>query len=168
VPRDEVVFFVDRRLGARVVPDALREADANVEVHGPHFPPDASDTDILRLVGARGWALLSKDENVRRRPAERQALVEADVAAFILTVGRARGGYATSSRPSAAYPLAPPSARWNAADGVVWLSASETGEAAQGSDELRGALCTHYWVNGLRGAADGDGRVTLAESYDFA
>ena len=33
-----------------------------------------------------------------------------------------------------------------------------------------GALFTHYWVNGLRGAADanGDGRVTLAESYDFA
>ena len=57
-----------------------------------------------------------------------------------------------------------------AADGVVWLSASETGEAAQESDELRGALFTHYWVSGLRGAADanGDGRVTLAESYDFA
>jgi hypothetical protein len=57
-----------------------------------------------------------------------------------------------------------------AADGVVWLSASETGEAAQESDTLRGALFTHFWVSGLRGAADanGDGRVTLAESYDFA
>jgi len=91
VPRDEIVFFVDRCLGAHMVPDALREAGATVEVHGAHFLPDASDTDILRLVGARGWAFLSKDENVRRRPAERQALVEADVAAFILTAGRARG-----------------------------------------------------------------------------
>lgn len=56
------------------------------------------------------------------------------------------------------------------ATGVVWLFASDTGEAAQESDELRGALFTHYWVSGLRGAADadGDGRVTLAESYDFA
>jgi uncharacterized caspase-like protein len=54
--------------------------------------------------------------------------------------------------------------------GLVWLFASDTGEAAQESDELRGALFTHYWVSGLRGAADanGDGRVTLAESYDFA
>lgn len=62
------------------------------------------------------------------------------------------------------------SGQGHAADGVVWLSASETGEAAQESDELRGALFTHYWVDGLRGAADanGDGRVTLAESYDFA
>jgi hypothetical protein len=56
------------------------------------------------------------------------------------------------------------------ASGVVWLYASDTGEAAQESDELRGALFTHYWVSGLRGAADadGDGRVTLVESYDFA
>jgi hypothetical protein len=56
------------------------------------------------------------------------------------------------------------------ADGVVWLSASEIGEAAQESDELEGAIFTHYWVSGLRGAADanGDGRVTLSESYDFA
>jgi hypothetical protein len=106
VPRDEVVFFVDRCLGAHVVPDALRAAGANVEVHGTHFPPDASDTDILRLVGARGWAFLSKDENVRRRPAERQALGEAHVAAFILTAGRAimrswesRGALAERSRP---------------------------------------------------------------------
>lgn len=89
--RDEVVFFVDRCLGAHTVPDALREAGATVEVHGAHFPPDASDQDILRFVGARGWVFLSKDENVRRRPAERRALAEANVAAFILTAGRAKG-----------------------------------------------------------------------------
>jgi PIN like domain len=91
VQRDEVVFFVDRCLGAHTVPNALREAGAIVEVHGDHFPPDASDPDILRFVGARGWVFLSKDENVRRRRAERQALAEANVAAFILTAGRAKG-----------------------------------------------------------------------------
>lgn len=58
----------------------------------------------------------------------------------------------------------------NAASGVVWLFASGEGESAQESDELRGALFTHYWVSALRGAGDanGDGRVTIAESYDFA
>jgi hypothetical protein len=91
VRRDEIVFFVDRCLGAHTVPDALHKAGALVEVHGTHFLPDASDTDILRFVGARGWAFLSKDENVRRRPAERRALTEANVAAFILTAGRAKG-----------------------------------------------------------------------------
>jgi hypothetical protein len=56
------------------------------------------------------------------------------------------------------------------ANGVVWLFASGEGEPAQESDDLAGALFTHYWVSGLRGAADanGDGRITLAESYDFA
>jgi hypothetical protein len=57
-----------------------------------------------------------------------------------------------------------------AATGAVWLNAAADGEAAQESDALGGAVFTHYWTDGLRGAADanGDGRVTLSESYDFA
>lgn len=56
------------------------------------------------------------------------------------------------------------------AKGTVWLHATADGEAAQESDELGGALFTHHWVQGLRGAADvnGDGRVTLDESYAYA
>lgn len=58
----------------------------------------------------------------------------------------------------------------NEATGQVWLHASSDGEAAQESDELRGAIFTHAWLNGLRGAADanGDARVTLEESFAFA
>jgi hypothetical protein len=56
------------------------------------------------------------------------------------------------------------------ATGQVWLHASSDGEAAQESDELGGAIFTHAWINGLRGAADtnGDARVTLEESFAFA
>lgn len=56
------------------------------------------------------------------------------------------------------------------ASGQVWLHASSDGEAAQESDELQGALFTHAWLSGLRGAADtnGDARVTLDESFAFA
>ncbi len=56
------------------------------------------------------------------------------------------------------------------ASGQVWLHASSDGEAAQESDELQGAIFTHAWINGLRGAADanGDSRVTLEESFAFA
>ena len=56
------------------------------------------------------------------------------------------------------------------ATGQVWLHASRDGEAAQESDELQGAIFTHAWLNGLRGAADanGDARVTLEESFAFA
>jgi PIN domain-containing protein len=86
-----LVFFVDRCLGAHVVPDALRAAGADVEVHKTHFEPNAPDSDILRFVGARRWVFLSKDRNIRWHPAEHKALVEAGVAAFILTAGRAKG-----------------------------------------------------------------------------
>ncbi|MCW5838178.1 MAG: caspase family protein, partial [Labilithrix sp.] len=56
------------------------------------------------------------------------------------------------------------------ASGQVWLHASSDGEAAQESDELQGAIFTHAWLSGLRGAADtnGDARVTLDESFAFA
>lgn len=54
--------------------------------------------------------------------------------------------------------------------GMAWLYASADGEAAQESDQLGGAVFTHAWVTGLRGAADanGDRRVSLAESYSYA
>lgn len=54
--------------------------------------------------------------------------------------------------------------------GTVELRASSPGEAAQESDELAGAVFTHFLISGLRGGADvdGDGRVTLAELYSFA
>lgn len=56
------------------------------------------------------------------------------------------------------------------ASGQVWLHASSDGEAAQESDSIKGALFTHAWLNGLKGAADanGDSRVTLDESFAFA
>lgn len=56
------------------------------------------------------------------------------------------------------------------ASGAVWLHASADGEVAQESDELGGAVFTYYLVSGMAGAADtnGDGRVTLSESYSYA
>lgn len=87
----ELVFFVDRCLGAQAVPEALRRAGASVQVHGDHFAADARDEDILALVGKNRWVFLSKDKRIRYRTAELQALAEAQVAAFISTSGNAAG-----------------------------------------------------------------------------
>jgi len=73
------------------VPEALRQAGLRVEVHDDHFPPDALDVDWLRVVGGRGWVVLTKDERIRRRPLERDALLEAGVHAFVLTARRMSG-----------------------------------------------------------------------------
>jgi predicted nuclease of predicted toxin-antitoxin system len=81
----ELVFFLDRSLGKRKVADALREAGVDVEVHDDHFPPDAKDEEWLAAVGARGWAVLTKDDRIRYREHEREALLSANVRAFVLT-----------------------------------------------------------------------------------
>ena len=55
-------------------------------------------------------------------------------------------------------------------EGIVTLSSSSSGEASQESDQLGGAIYTHYLLNGLRGAADSnlDHRVSLEEAYLYA
>lgn len=56
------------------------------------------------------------------------------------------------------------------ATGEVVLTSSAADELALESREIRGSFFTHHLVSGLRGAADtsGDGRVTLAEAYQYA
>lgn len=54
--------------------------------------------------------------------------------------------------------------------GHAFLTSSSADEAAQESDKIGGSFFTHYFVSGLRGAADasGDRKVTLTEAYRFA
>jgi hypothetical protein len=54
--------------------------------------------------------------------------------------------------------------------GHAFLTSSAESEAAQESDRIRASYFTHYFVSGLRGAADvtGEGKVTLNEAYQFA
>jgi hypothetical protein len=93
------------------------------------------------------------------------AQVPADVHVSILDAcrfgGRSRG---THRGPAFALATSPDSPH-----GSVELRAASAGEAAQESDELAGAVFTHFLVSGLRGAADSnrDARVTLAELYAY-
>ncbi|MDP1915771.1 MAG: caspase family protein [Myxococcales bacterium] len=54
--------------------------------------------------------------------------------------------------------------------GHAFLTSASIDEAAQESERLKASVFTHALVSGLRGAADTsrDGRVTLAEAYQFA
>jgi hypothetical protein len=54
--------------------------------------------------------------------------------------------------------------------GEALITSSAANESALESEEIRGSFFTHYFVSGLRGAADtsGDGRVSLAEAYRYA
>jgi hypothetical protein len=79
------VFFVDRSLGRKAVPEALRQAGEAVVVHDEHFAQDAKDEEWLTHAGKKGWIVLSADKRIRYRGNEFSALKEAGVRAFFLT-----------------------------------------------------------------------------------
>ena len=84
-PPDPPVFFLDRSLGTGAVAAALRAAGHRVVVHDEEFPQDALDGEWLPLVGERGWVVLTKDRQIRTRKNEIAALIQARVAAFVIT-----------------------------------------------------------------------------------
>jgi predicted nuclease of predicted toxin-antitoxin system len=87
---DRPTFFIDRCLGKGVV-QALRAAGAVVEEHDVHFAQNEQDEVWISGVAARGWVILTKDKNIRRRAGEREALVTASARIITLTSGNMRG-----------------------------------------------------------------------------
>ena len=81
----ELVFFLDRSLGKHKVAHALRDAGVRVEIHDDHFPTNAKDSDWLPVVGKWRWIVLTKDDRIRYRRHEREALFKAGVFCFVLT-----------------------------------------------------------------------------------
>jgi PIN like domain len=82
-------FLVDRSLGRLAVPEALRALGLTVhtlaDVYGEEAAQETEDVEWIRLAAQRGWVVLCKDDRIRRRPAERDALMEGNVRAFCLT-----------------------------------------------------------------------------------
>jgi hypothetical protein len=87
-------LFLDRSLGRHQVPSLLRAEGLRLITLAEHYgvPQDEDVEDVawLALVGKRGWVALMKDAEIRRRPAEKQALVEHSVRAFCLSGGNLR------------------------------------------------------------------------------
>ena len=73
-------FLIDRSLGRLTVPEALRSVGLRVlapaEVYGEEAAQETEHVDWIRLAAQRGWVVLCKDDRIRRRPAERDALME--------------------------------------------------------------------------------------------
>ena len=88
---EPLVFFLDRSIGKLKVATALRQAGAQVAVHDDHFQPDTRDEDWLTEAGQEGWVVLTKDQRIRYRTIEREALMQAGVRAFVLTAGNIDG-----------------------------------------------------------------------------
>jgi len=87
-------LFLDRSLGRRQVPALLRANGLRLqtlaEVYGIPADEDVTDVEWLEMAGAHGWPVLMKDERIRYRAVEREALIAHAVQAFCLTGGNLR------------------------------------------------------------------------------
>lgn len=94
----EFEFFVDRSLGTSIA-EGLRAAGLTVHtmagVYGEADAQGLADDVWLRDAGANDWIVLTKDDAIRRRPAERDALIAAEVRVFCLTTAQLRGAEQT-------------------------------------------------------------------------
>ncbi len=82
---EPAIFFVDRSLGRKVIPDALRRAGEKVKTHDELFPQDTPDETWLKEAGRQGWIVLTKDTRIRYHANEVAALLRSKVRAFVLT-----------------------------------------------------------------------------------
>jgi hypothetical protein len=87
-PEREREFFVDRSLGKSIVV-GLRAVGLTVhsmaDVYSERPGQLLADEVWLRDAGRNDWIVLTKDDAIRRRPAERDALTDAAVRVFCLT-----------------------------------------------------------------------------------
>lgn len=81
-------FLADRGLGRLALPAAFQDAGLVVhtlaDVYGAAGSHDVQDVDWISLAASRDWVVLCRDDRIRRRPAERQALADGGVRAFCL------------------------------------------------------------------------------------
>jgi hypothetical protein len=80
------LIFIDRSV-PKPVADALMCVRNDVEWLEPRYPQDAKDaTTWLPDAGKNGWLVIARDKKIRTRAAERQAIIDNGVGAFIIIV----------------------------------------------------------------------------------
>ena len=90
-PKGLPTLFIDRSLGRLRLAALLREDGLNVVTLAEHYgmPADESIEDVTWLAdtAALGWVTLAKDERIRRRPAEKEAVRHHGARLFYFTRG---------------------------------------------------------------------------------
>jgi len=89
VQKQETVFFVDRCLGGKRLPESLRLLGIRVEIHDDHFAKDALDKDWLPQVASKKWIIFTKDTRIGFRNLERLAVASSGARLFVLVAKNA-------------------------------------------------------------------------------
>lgn len=92
-------LFIDRDAWSAKLDRALRAAEIPFVAHRDLFAHDTPDEKWLSEAGRRGWLVLTRDQNIRRRPDELKALRNAGVLLFCPDIGQPfRSGNSGSGR----------------------------------------------------------------------
>jgi hypothetical protein len=93
--REAPRFFVDRSLGAHIVPDALKATGWRIETMDERYGVDESqkvrDVDWVREASLRGEAILCKDKAIAAVPLEAQTVYMHDARVFAIGDARITG-----------------------------------------------------------------------------
>lgn len=76
-------FFIDNNLSVGLA-HGMRAFGENVDHLKDHFPPDTPDVEWLEFIGENQYFLITRDDMIRRNPAEIRALRNFKVGAFFL------------------------------------------------------------------------------------
>ena len=92
-------FLIDRSLGKHLLPRALRGLGFTVrtlaDVYGEAKAEVVEDQEWIKDAGDNDWVVLTKDDAIRRRPAEFEAFEIAELRVFCLTNAGLRGAEQT-------------------------------------------------------------------------
>ncbi len=80
----QIVFFIDRCLGKKLILDRLRKTGITVKIHDDCFPQNAKDIEWIPEVGKREWIILTKDANIGKNQLERLCIAQAKIRMFTL------------------------------------------------------------------------------------
>lgn len=86
---DYPTLFIDRCAWSIKLGDALTAAGINFIPHHDRFEPNCPDEEWLPVAGKHGWIVVTRDQNIRRKPNELHAFKINHVKAIVLTSGQA-------------------------------------------------------------------------------
>jgi hypothetical protein len=88
---DGFVLYLDENLcNCAPVLEALRASGVPHERHLSHFQSGTPDQEWLPYVGQNGWALLTRDQNIRYQSIEHSQVVRYKIREFVFKAGNLR------------------------------------------------------------------------------
>jgi len=100
-PPEPLVFFLDENIDGPDLAERLRSRGIRHEAHRIHFTAGATDEEWIPVVAARGWVIVTRDLEIRRRAVERDAWLHSG-AIVVMLRGDSLNNEAMASALSAA------------------------------------------------------------------